>query len=105
MANEWAKGLIAMSPFRKPVATVDVPGHDRHILQMTLPTFVTDRAVVWMIDHQPFDDRRTKGLRVGIINRNTSALGSGGHTGHHQSTARIMVIFELFDGALAARTD
>ncbi len=105
MPNEWAERLIAMSPFRKPVATVDMPGHDRHILQMTLPTFVTDRAVMWMIDHQPFNDRGTKDLRFWIVDRNTRAMGSRGHAGHHQSTAPIMVVFELFDGALAARAD
>jgi hypothetical protein len=105
MPNEWAERLIAMSSFRKPVATVGMPGHDRHILQMTLTTFVTDRAIVRMIDHQPFDDRGTEGLGFRIVDRNTCAMGSRGHAGHHQSAAPIMVVFELFDGTLAARAD
>src|SRR6185437_11900931 len=72
--NERAEILITIRPFRKPVATVDMPSHDRHVLQMTLPSFVSHRAVVWMIHHQPFNDRRSKGLRFRIVDRNTSAV-------------------------------
>ena len=56
MANERAEELITMRPFREVIAPVDMSGHDRHILQMALPSFITHRAVVWMVHHQPFDD-------------------------------------------------
>ena len=56
MANERAEGLITMRPLREVRTPVDMSGHDRHILQMALPSFITYRAVVWMIHHQPFDD-------------------------------------------------
>src|SRR5215831_16134471 len=95
--NERAEILITMSPFRKPVATVDMPCHDRHVLQMTLPSFVTHRAVVGMIHHEQLNDRSAKGLRFGIVDRNTSAMGSRSHAGHHQPSATILFVFELFD--------
>src|SRR6185295_7327833 len=46
MTNERAEGLITMRPLREVITPVDMSGHDRHILQMALPSFITHGAVV-----------------------------------------------------------
>src|SRR5690349_3488626 len=93
MTDERAEGLIAMRPFREVITPVDMSGHDRHILQMALPSFITHGTVVWMVHHQPFDDRCAEGFGLRIINRNTSAIGRGRHAGHHKPTRLITIVF------------
>ena len=48
--------LILIGSLAAPVSAVGVASHHRHVLQVTLAPFVTDRAVVWVVEHEPLDD-------------------------------------------------
>jgi hypothetical protein len=43
--------LILIGSLAAPVPAAGMASHHRHVLQVTLTSFVTDRAVVWMVDH------------------------------------------------------
>src|SRR5262249_20133296 len=65
--DEQAEILIAVGPLLEAKASVSVPGHHRHILQMAFAALVAHRAIVRMIDHQPFDYARAKLPRLLIF--------------------------------------
>ena len=58
MIDEWTEILVAMGPFFEAIFPMMMAGHDRHVLQMAFTAFVADRAVMGMVDHQPFGSHR-----------------------------------------------
>jgi hypothetical protein len=102
MIDEGAEVLVLVRPFFEPGPAVGVAGHDRHILEVTLATFVADRAVMRVVHHKPFDDACAEGLRLGIVYGDAHAICQSGHAGHHDPASRILVVLELLHRALAA---
>ena len=103
--DERAEVLVPMRSFFETRAPVVVPGHDRHVLQMTFAAFIADRAIVRMIQHEPFDHAFAESLCFGIVDRYAGAVCGRRHAGHDDLAACVLLVFELFDGTLAARAD
>jgi hypothetical protein len=74
MFNEGAEVLISVRAFLKPVFSIVVACHHGHVLQVAFTTFITDRAVVRMVDHQPFNYAGAELSGLGIVNRNSSPI-------------------------------
>ena len=56
------------------VATVIVPGHDHHVLKVTMFTLFADRTIVRVIGHQPFHNVGAEGLGLVVRNRDPAAV-------------------------------
>ena len=85
------------------VAAINMAVHHSHILQMAFAAFVTHRAIVRVIHHQPFRNAGAKLSRLGIINGNPNPVFGGSHARHDNLAALVFLILELLDCALAAR--
>src|SRR3990170_318828 len=72
--NKRPQILIVISAFLVVEATVIVARHHRHVLQMTTAAFITYRAIMRMIGHQPFNYLFTKGFGSWMINRYTQSI-------------------------------
>ena len=97
--------LIIVGALGEAVAAEAVAGHYRHILQVTVTAFFTDRAIVRVVGHQPLDHAFTELLRFTVIDGDEGAVGCRGHTGHHQTAARIFRVLVLLYRTLAASAD
>src|SRR5262249_13230092 len=66
MIYERAEVLIAECALVETIASIIMPGHDGHILQVALAAFVADRAIMGMVLHQAFDNGTPEfhGLRI-----------------------------------------
>src|SRR6185369_8543235 len=69
VVDERAEVLVAVGALGEPVATIVVPGHDRHVLQVALAALVADRTVVRVIRHQPLDDAGAELVRFPVVDR------------------------------------
>jgi len=103
MSHEWTEVLAPERPLLETESPIAVTGHDRHVLQMAFTAFVANRAIMRMIDHEPFDDGGPEGFRFRIEDRDPRAIGGGSHARHDDLSAGIFLVFELLDGALPAR--
>jgi len=54
--NEWAHVLISKGSFLETGPTVYVSCHHGHILEVALAAFVTYRAVMGVVKHEPLND-------------------------------------------------
>src|SRR5262245_5364188 len=100
--DEGAEILVTVRSLFETEVAIRMPGHGRHILQMAFAAFIAHRAIVRMVDHQPFDHAGSKRLRLLVFNRDARAVGSGRHTGHDQLSSLVLGVLELLDGALPA---
>ncbi|CQR23337.1 Uncharacterised protein [Yersinia enterocolitica] len=105
MRDERAEILILVSPFAKAIAAETVAGHHCHILQMTVTPFFTDRAIVWVVSHQPFNHTLTERFGFTVINGNKGSISGWRHTGHHQTPTRVVRVLVLLYRTLAASAD
>ena len=69
---------------------------------MAFAALVAHRAIVRMVDHQPFDHAGAEFPRFRIVDRDARAVRSRRHAGHDQVAMRVFVVFELLHGALTA---
>jgi len=60
--------LIQIGPLFEPISPIYMTGHYRHVLKMTFSAFITDRAIVGMVDHQPFNNPSSKLPDIVVIN-------------------------------------
>ena len=60
VSDEGPEVLISERALGKFIAAVSVPRHHGHVLQVTTAAFITYRAIMGMICHQPFNYLRTK---------------------------------------------
>src|SRR4051812_27204503 len=60
MGYERPEILVSERAFFKSKAAVGMACHYGHILKMAFPTFITNRAIVRMIHHQPLNHRCPK---------------------------------------------
>ncbi|MNC18246.1 hypothetical protein D3C75_661430 [compost metagenome] len=103
--DERAETLITVSTFGEAIAAEAMTGHDRHILQVAVAAFFTNRAVVWVVGHQPFHNAFTEFFCFTVINRDERAVRGRCHTRHHQAATKIFCVLILLHRALAASTD
>ena len=104
--EERAEVLVAKRPLLKPRAAIVVAGHDCHVLEMAFPTDVAYRAIVRMVQHHAFDNVRAESGNFRIVNGNPRLLLGRRHARHHDfalDVLFVLLVLELFDGALAAR--
>jgi hypothetical protein len=102
LIHQRTQVLIAKRALVEFITAVVVTRHDGHILQMTLAALIAHGAVMRMIEHEPFDNAGAERGRLGIVDGNARAFRRRSHTGHHNLAVLVLVILELFDGALAA---
>src|SRR5690606_30849729 len=69
---------------------------------VAVPAFLTHRAVMGVVDHQPLDDAGAEGLGFLIINRNPGVIGGRPHVGHDQPPTGVILVAVLLDRTLAA---
>ncbi len=84
-----------MGAFFKSVSPIHMPGHQRHILQMTFAALIAHGAIVRMIDHQPFNDTLSEFHRIRVIDRNPYAVRRRRHARHYDFAFGIVFILEL----------
>lgn len=99
---ERAEVLVPVSKFRKFIFSINVPGHDRHILKMTFAAFITDWAIMRVVNHEPLDDTCPEFANVVVIYGNPGSISRRGHTRHNYGTPSVFFVPELFYGAHTA---
>ena len=72
MLNQRAQVLIRIRPLIAGITSDTMSAGDRHVLEQTLATFVANRAIMGVVEHQPFNDMFAKVHRLTVC---------GGH--HH----------------------
>src|SRR5690606_6470986 len=87
------------------VTALVVAGHHRHVLQVTVATFLTYRAVVRVVDHQPLDDAGAEGLGFLVVDGDPAVVGGRRHARHDQPAAGVILVAVLLDRTLAAGAD
>ncbi|MCY1382272.1 hypothetical protein D9M69_702800 [compost metagenome] len=91
-----------MGALGEAVTALVVAGHYRHVLQVAVTAFFTDRAVVRVVGHQPFNNTGAERLGLFIIDGDPGVVGGRGHAGHHDTTTGVVLVGVLLHRALAA---
>ena len=94
--------LIAKRALLKFIPPVHVPRHDGHVLKMAFTAFIAHRAIMGVIQHQPFNHAGAEGYRVLILNRKARSFGRRPEAGHHQLAAFVSRSHEQLYGTLPA---
>ncbi len=102
VVHEGPQILIHVGPLTEAKPAVDMPCHDRHVLEVAFTPLVAYRAVMRMIRHEPLDVARAEFSRLGIINGQACSLGRGCHAGHHYPAMPVCFVPEYLNGALPA---
>jgi hypothetical protein len=102
MVDERPQILVAVGSFFESVFSVPVPCHHRHVLEMAFPAFIAHRAVMGVVDHQPFDHGGSELHGFGVDDGNTHPFANLCHAGHDDFTPGIVFILEPFYGAQSA---
>ncbi len=105
MGDEGAEFLVLVGALGETVTALVVAGHHRHVLQVAVTAFLAHRAVVRVVDHQPFHHAGAEGLGFLVFDGDPAVVGGGRHAGHDQATAGVVFVAVLLDRALAAGTD
>jgi hypothetical protein len=103
--DKRAEVLVFVRAFIEARPAVIMAGHDRHVLKVAFSALVADRAVMGMVQHEPFDHAGPEGPRIGIVDGQAHSIDHRGHAGHGDPAPRVLVILEHFDSALTARAD
>ncbi|KPY63234.1 Uncharacterized protein ALO94_05579 [Pseudomonas syringae pv. spinaceae] len=99
--DERPQFLILVGTLGETITALVVAGHHGHVLQMAVTAFLTDRAVVGVVGHQPFDDTGTEGLGFIIFDGDPGVVGGWRHAGHDDTTTGVVLVGVLLDRALA----
>ncbi len=105
MANKRAEILVAISCFQTLILSIAMTNHYRHILQMTLTAFFTNGTIMRVVQHQIFNHRFAKTLRVICVDRESCTFRYGRHTRHHYSATRIILVGVTHDSTLSTCTN
>jgi hypothetical protein len=104
VVDERTEILITMRTLPKARSAIRMPGHDRHVLEVTFTALVAYGAIVRMIYHKPFNDASAQCRCLRVVNGNTHAVDGGRHTRHDNLSVGVSLVFKLLHGALATRT-
>jgi len=88
MGNVRSEILVAVGPLPAVIATDALSAGDGEILQLAFPPFVADRAVMGVVDHQPFEHLLAHRHCLGVGRRNDHPLLGREHAGHLQTLYR-----------------
>jgi hypothetical protein len=102
VVNKRAKVLVLVSPFFEPEPAVIVSCHYSHILEMAFSAFITNRAVMRVIDHEELDYVLPESQCFRVVNRDARTVLNRSHAGHHDPSALVMLVFKLFHSTLPA---
>jgi hypothetical protein len=102
MIHQRTQVLIAKRALVEFVTAIVVTRHHRHILQVTLAALIAHRAVMRMIQHEPFDNAGAERGRFGIVDGDARAFFGRSQAGHDNLAVLVVLVLELFDGALTA---
>ena len=105
VGNERAEVLVLVGTLGEAIAALVVAGHHRHVLQVAVTAFLTDRAVVGVVGHQPFDNAGAERLGLFIVDGDPGVVGGWGHAGHDDTTTGVVFVGVLLDRTLATGTD
>ena len=105
MVQERSEILVPVGPFFEPGSSVDMPCHQRHVLQVTFAALVTDRAVMRVVQHQQFDNACAEGPDLRVIDGYAEILCHRRHAGHDDLAAGVVFIPELLYSAEPAGAD
>ena len=89
MLNQWAQVLIGMGAFEPLVAPHAMAAGNRQVLEQAVSPFIAHRAVMGMVEHEPFDHMFSEIHGLCIRGRNHHAVHGRDHTTH----------LDAFDGA------
>src|SRR5215469_5508464 len=90
VVDERAEVLIAECTLVETIASIIVPGHDGHILQVALAAFVADRAIMWMVLHQAFDNGSPEFHCLWILYGDACSIGCRRQARHHKTAFLII---------------
>ena len=82
MLNQGSQILIIISALRASISSYSVTAGDGHILEQAVSSFVTNRAIVGMIEHQPFNDGFSKLHGFFVRGGHDHAVLGLNHTAH-----------------------
>jgi hypothetical protein len=99
--DERPQLLVLVGTFGEAIPALVVAGHHGHVLQMAVTTFLTDRTVVRVVGHQPFDDAGAERLGLVVVDGNPGVVSGGCHAGHDDTTTGVVLVGVLLDRALA----
>ena len=97
--------LVFVGAFPEAGLPVYMPCHHRHVLKMALAPFVANRAVMWMIEHEPLDDAPPEMDHLRIVDGYAHSVLNLCHAGHDDLALCVLIVAELFHRALPARAD
>jgi hypothetical protein len=100
--NEWAHVLIPEGSLPETGLAVHVSGHHGHVLEVALASFVADRTIMGVVEHEPLDDRCPESLHLGIVDGDSGTVFGRGHAGHDNPPAGVVLVRECLDRALPA---
>jgi len=100
-----AQVLVAVCTLLKAESPVNMPRHDRHVLEMAFSPFITDWTIMRVMKHEPLYHARAELSRLGIVYRYAHAFGGRRHARHDDFSFSVPVILKLFDRTLPACTD
>jgi hypothetical protein len=102
VVHERSQVLVPVGPLPETVPPVGVAGHHGHILEMALAALVAYRAVVGVVEHEPFDVCGPELPCLGIVDGDPHPLLHLDHAGHDDPSPGVSLVPELLDRALAA---
>ena len=105
VGNERAEVLVLVGTLGEAITALVVAGHHGHVLQVAVTAFLTDRAVVGVVGHQPFDDAGAERLGFFIVDGDPGVVGGWGHARHDDATTGVVLVGVLLDRTLATGTD
>ena len=99
MLNMRPQKLVVICPFSAVIAPDCMFSGNGEILKLTFAPFITDRAIVRVVDHQPFDNRTTERHSFGVSGRNNHTILGRKHAGHLDTLDRPFQHFYRADPA------
>jgi hypothetical protein len=100
MIDKRSEILIPVGPFIVIETPVIMPGHHSHVLQVAFPSFITYRAIMRMVGHEPFDNILPELMGFPIIHGDPGTIGYRLHACHHQLPFFVIFVFIPGNGTL-----
>jgi len=103
MIEERPQILVPVGSLLESASAIVMACHHSHILKMAFASFIADRAIMRVIEHEPFNHACPESLCFGIIDGDPHAVSHRGHAGHYDFAFSVFLVSELLYGALPAR--
>src|SRR5699024_2259829 len=97
--------LIDVGTLLAAETALGMAAHQGHVLQVAFTAFRANRAVMRVVNHQPFDDFFTEFTGGIILQRNARAVGRRRHAGHDDAALGVIFVAVLGHSTLATSAD